>query len=346
MEINLVTILLLVIALLAGYFVSDLIKKKQQKNQTIEEFLKNYFQQPLEGMVKDLRSDFKDYIGTVEKSVQSVSKEVGESKVALSEKQNQMAQNMSQIYDAMSGSKKVGTSGEMMLENLLMSTGLIETKQWIRKQNFRKDGHTLQVECGIIEPSGLVLPIDSYWPKDAYHELVALRKKEDLNPENKKLQEKKLKEIVKKYDEKAKEVKKKYLDHPLSSNQAIIYCPSPSLFIELATYVFENNVLFIADLASKYKVTIMSPLTFYVHIYGLEMGFNTLSGEKKAQKFFQYIDGFEILIATHNENIEKLSNVVSTVSKYSDYFKKSGAKIQDEMKRIKEIINEVTDSKK
>ena len=79
---------------------------------------------------------------------------------------------------------------------------------------------------------------------------------------------------------------------------------------------------------------------------GLEMGFNTLSGEKKAQKFFQYIDGFEILIATHNENIEKLSNVVSTVSKYSDYFKKSGAKIQDEMKRIKEIINEVTDSKK
>ena len=40
----------------------------------------------------------------------------------------------------------------------------------------------------------------------------------------------------------------------------------------------------------------MSPLTFYVHIYGLEMGFNTLSGEKKAQKFFQYIDGFEILI--------------------------------------------------
>ena len=42
-------------------------------------------------MVKDLRSDFKDYIGTVEKSVQSVSKEVGESKVALSEKQNQIA---------------------------------------------------------------------------------------------------------------------------------------------------------------------------------------------------------------------------------------------------------------
>ena len=161
-----------------------------------------------------------------------------------------------------------------------------------------------------------------------------------------KITESKLREIIKKYEAKAKEVKEKYIDHPISSNQAIIYCPSPSLFVELACYTLENNVLFIADLASKHKVSIMSPITFYSHINGLLMSFNTLSGEKKAQKFFQYIDGFERLIAKHNEHIEKLSNLVSNVSKASDYFQKSGIKIQEEMKRVKEIINEVTDSKK
>ena len=341
MEINLVTILSLVVALFAGYFISGFIKSKKQNNQSFDDVLKNYFE-VLGKELKNIKDDFVGHIDKVEKGVQEVSKD----NVALGSKQDQMTRNVDQIHDAISGSKKFGTSGEMMLENLLMTSGLVETKQWIRKQNFRKDGQTLQVECGIIEPSGLVLPIDSYWPKDAYNELVALGKKDDLNPENKKLQEKKLREIIKKYEAKAKEVKEKYIDHPISSNQAIIYCPSPSLFVELACYTLENNVLFIADLASKHKVSIMSPITFYSHINGLLMSFNTLSGEKKAQKFFQYIDGFERLIAKHNEHIEKLSNLVSNVSKASDYFQKSGIKIQEEMKRVKEIINEVTDSKK
>ena len=334
MEINLVTILLVIVALLAGYIVSGVVRSKQQNNQNIEQFLKNYFES-FEGKFRDLKTEFKD-----------VSKEVGQSRVALDSKQDQIIQNQNQIYDSISGSKKVGTSGEKMLENLLINSGLVETKQWIRKQNFRKDGHTLQVEYGIIHPSGLVLPIDSYWPKDSYNELITLRKKPDLNSENKKLQEKKLKEIVKAYEEKAKDVKKKYIDHPLSTNYAIVYCPSPSLYNELVGYTEENGELFVSELGSKHNVSIMSPTDFYAFINGILMTFNTLGGEKKAQKFSQYIDGFERLIATHNENIEKLNNLVSRVSTASDYFTKSGQKIQDEIKRIKAIINEVTDNKK
>ena len=108
MEINLVTILLVIVALLAGYIVSGIVRSKQQNNQNIEQFLKNYFES-FEGKFRDLETEFKD-----------VSKEVGQSRVALDSKQDQIIQNQNQIYDSISGSKKVGNSGEKMLENLLI----------------------------------------------------------------------------------------------------------------------------------------------------------------------------------------------------------------------------------
>ena len=44
MEINLVTILSLVVALFAGYFISGFIKSKKQNNQSFDDVLKNYFE--------------------------------------------------------------------------------------------------------------------------------------------------------------------------------------------------------------------------------------------------------------------------------------------------------------
>ena len=104
--------------------------------------------------------------------------------------------------------------------------------------------------------------------------------------------------------------------------------------------------MFIVEIGIKYNVSIVSPKDFNLFINGMLMAFNTLGGEKKAQKFSQYVEGFERLIATHNDNIEKLNNQVARLSTASEFFTKSGTKIQEEMKRVKEIINEVTDSKK
>ena len=335
MEFNLLTIIiLLVLALLVGYLISNKIKSKQSNSESFETNLKNYFDN-LEGKLRDLND-----------SVRDINKEVGENKVSLNLKQDQMIENQNQMYEAFSGSKKIGTSGEMMLENLLINSGLIETKQWIKKQNFRKDGHTLQVEYGMFHPSGLILPIDSFWPKDAFNELIQLEKKDNIDPDNKKLKEKKIKDIVKAYESKAKDIKNKYIDHPLSTNFAIIYCPSPSLHHLLENYTNDNKELFIVEIGIKYNVSILSPINFNLFINGILMAFNTHGGEKKAQKFSQYIEGFERLISTHNENIEKLNNKVAQLTTASDYFTKSGKKIQEEMKRVKEIINEVTDGKK
>ena len=82
-------------------------------------------------------------------------------------------------------------------------------------KNYQKDGTTLFCEFAIIHPTGLVLPIDSHWPKTAYEILLDMRKQlgnktqEQIEQENKKL-----KEIVKQYENKAKEVKSKYASLP------------------------------------------------------------------------------------------------------------------------------------
>ena len=71
-----------------------------------------------------------------------------------------------------------------MLGEPIRTRGILQSKK-IREQNFRKDGHTLQVEYGMFHPSGLILPIDSFWPKDAFNELIELDKKGDIDPDNK-----------------------------------------------------------------------------------------------------------------------------------------------------------------
>ena len=86
MEINLVTILLVIVALFVGYFFSNRIKSKQPNSENFESALKNYFD-VFEGKLRDLNTNFSNYIGKVEKGVHDVSKEVVENKVSLNLKQ-------------------------------------------------------------------------------------------------------------------------------------------------------------------------------------------------------------------------------------------------------------------
>ena len=69
MEINLVTILSLVVALFVGYFISGFIKSKKQNNQSLEEVLKRYF----ETLGKELSSTRKDITDNIYKALYMLS---------------------------------------------------------------------------------------------------------------------------------------------------------------------------------------------------------------------------------------------------------------------------------
>ena len=250
------------------------------------------------------------------------------------------------LSESFSGSKRFGTKGELILENALKNSGLVEGKDWIKNQNYKVEGSTLNVEFGIVHPSKLVLPIDSHFPMTQYYSLIDLRKNEGVKTEEKVDVEKRmLKDIVKDFENKAKEVRKKYTDNPASVNFSIIYCPSESLHHELATYINDDKEMFIEKIQRDHKATLMGPSTFISFIQAILLGFNTFEADKKAKKFMQHWESLTSIVEKHVEHIETINNRIQGLVKASSEFDKAGQKIKSEIDRIQDSIQEVEERK-
>jgi DNA recombination protein RmuC len=250
------------------------------------------------------------------------------------------------LSESFSGSKRFGTKGELILENALKNSGLVEGKDWIKNQNYKGEGTTLNVEFGIVHPSKLVLPIDSHFPMTQYYSLIDHRKREGEKTEEKIEAEKRmLKDIVKDFDNKAKEVRKKYTDNSASLNFSIIYCPSESLHHELSTYIDDNKEMFIEKIQRDHKATLMGPSTFLAFVQSILLGFNTFEADKKAKKFMQHWESLISIVEKHVEHIETINNRIQGLVKASNDFDKAGQKISSEIDRIKDSIQEIEEKK-
>ena len=283
----------------------------------------------------------------------ALSDKIGELRTALSNdlgKTEGLLGNVSsgvqRLAESFSGSKRFGTKGELILENALKNSGLVEGKDWIKNQNYKVEGTTLNVEFGIIHPSKLVLPIDSHFPMTQYYSLIDHRKKDEEKTEEKIEAERKiLKDIVKDFDNKAKEVRKKYTDNPASVNFSIIYCPSESLHHELSTYIDDNKEMFIEKIQRDHKATLMGPSTFSAFIQSILLGFNTFEADKKAKKFMQHWESLVSLVQKHVEHIQTINNKIEGLVKASNEFDKAGQKISTEIDRIKDSMQEDEEKK-
>lgn len=251
--------------------------------------------------------------------------------------------NVNKLNESFSGSKRFGTKGELILEHAFNNSGLVKGKDWIKNKEYKAGGTTLTVEFGLIHPSKLVLPIDVHFPMTKYNSLIDLRKQDkEKSSDQIKQEEKMLKELAKNFEEKAKEVRKKYVDNPASINFSIIYCPSESLFHELATYVDENKEMLLSKI-QKERATLMGPSTFVAFISSILLGFNTFEADKKAKKFMQYWDSLINIVKRHVGHIQDINNSISGLVKASNEFDKAGQKLQVEIDRIKDSIEEMED---
>ena len=234
----------IIIILLVILIIIVIIKNKKNNNQESYDPLKH------EGYNKDIKDDIKGDISTkienlrtaITNSVSTVSTNVGVNKGIIESKSGEILEAHRRLVESISGSKKSGIAGELLLENFFRSSGLVENTQWVKNQSYEKDGTTLSVEFAIKHPTGLVLPVDAHWTKTLYEQLSKLRE-EPKNDERDRRIDEVYKEIIKSYGNKAKEVSKKYIDSPISTDFACVYVPSESLYLELNTHITTDKEL-------------------------------------------------------------------------------------------------------
>jgi DNA anti-recombination protein RmuC len=163
----------IIIALLIILILVVLFKNKNNENKESYDPLKH------EGYNQDIKKDISDKIENlrtaVTTSVATLGTNVGVNKGIIESKSSEILEAHRRLVDSISGSKKSGIAGELLLENFFRSSGLVENTQWVKNQSYEKDGTTLSVEFAIKHPTGLVLPVDAHWTKTLYEQLSKRR---------------------------------------------------------------------------------------------------------------------------------------------------------------------------
>ena len=165
MELSLIISIITLIVVIVVAFLVFSNKSKDTATLDPEKFETN--SKELLDKIDELKTKFMTDISTAQNNINTVignlGSTVGQTKGELQTKNDQILQAQQNLLDALTGSKKTGIAGELLLQNLLDQSGLVKGQQWIQNQNYKKDGSTLHVEFAIVHPSKLVMPVDSHW---------------------------------------------------------------------------------------------------------------------------------------------------------------------------------------
>ena len=247
-------------------------------------------------------------------SFETVGKQLIEVQKGLGEMQN-IASDVGGLKKVLSNVKLRGGVGEVQLAMLLEQ--ILAPNQYVDNVKTKK-GSNDAVEFAIKLPgrsedeSAIVyLPIDAKFPKDTYEHLIEAY--ENAIPDDIETASKNLETVIKKM---AKDIRDKYLDPPNTTDFAIMFLPFESIYAE----VIRRSSL-IDQLRTEFKITVAGPTTLMAILNSLQMGFRTLTLQKRSSEVWQV-----------------LSSVKGEFEKFGGLLEKAQKNIQVGLGQIDEVV--------
>ena len=215
-----------------------------------------------------------------------------------------MAANVGDLKKLLSNVRVRGTYGEIQLGALLeqfLGAEQVVKNAWI------KEGSQERVEFAIKLPGResegeVLLPVNSKFPQDDYARLLAAEEAGDA--ERVAEAGKALETRVKLF---AKTISDKYINPPRTTNFAILFLPTESLYAE----VLRRPGLF-EQLQREYQVTLTGPTTFTALLNALQMGFRTLAIEKRSGEVWQILGVVQSEFGKYNKVVDDLHRQLTT----------------------------------
>ena len=230
-------------------------------------------------------------------SFQSVSKRLEEVHKGLGEMQS-LALGVGDLKKVLSNVKTRGILGEIQLGNILSE---ILTPEQYDREVAVIPGSSARVEFAIKLPGDgdkpVYLPIDSKFPGDTYSAL-----QEAYDTADKAEIERAVKELIKRIKASAKDIHDKYIDPTYTTSFGILFLPFEGLYAEVV------NQGLVEELQRDYHVNIAGPSTMAAMLNSLQMGFRTLTIQKRSDEIQQ------VLSAVKGE-FEKFAEVLESAQK-------------------------------
>ncbi|WP_420109956.1 DNA recombination protein RmuC [Mycolicibacter arupensis] len=192
-----------------------------------------------------------------------------------------LAAGVGDLKRVLTNVKTRGIFGETQLAALLAET---LTPEQYATNVITVPGSNARVEFAIRLPGAsgageVLLPIDAKFPREDFERLLDAQEHADANGEAAARQA-----LIRRIEAEACDICDKYLDPPHTTDFAILFLATESLYAE----VLRQPGLF-EQIQAKYKVTLAGPTTLAALLNSLRMGFRTLAIERRSSEVWQVL---------------------------------------------------------
>ncbi len=296
--------------------------KKEDENQESEEIanlnaeivkLKDSLNTTINTSLSSMSSSFNNLSTGVTKDMTAALTKVDEKVAAFNSQVENLNESQKGINKILAGVKKYGTLAEFSLGSLIKD--LLPSSQYFSNVKMKEETGE-NVEFAIKLQEGVLVPVDSHFPVERFKAIQDAHQEDD----KKAIADARTK-LAKAFKEKAKSVNEKYIVPPKTTDFAIVYAPTESLFLELANYQDPTSKeLLTQELMKKYKVTIMGPNNLSGYLQSLHMGFQTLKVQKHATEIYDHLKTISTRFTKHFDGIinlrKKLEEAMTAVDKF------------------------------
>lgn len=291
---------------------------QDDNNKKLEEMRKTVDEKLHSTLENRLGQSFKD----ISERLEALYKQLGE--------MQSLTSGVNDLKRALTNVKTRGIWGEIQLGNIISE---ILTKEQYEENVATKKGSQDRVEFAVKLPGKddinkcVYLPIDAKFPQEDYQRLLDAQ--EEGNKEQVDFARKQLENRIK---QEAKSIFEKYIDPPNTTDFAIMFLPTESLFAEVV-----KNVGLIETLQRNYKIIITGPTTISALLNSLQMGFRTLAIEKRSSEVWALLGAVKTEFTKFGEILEKTQKKLQEASNTIETATRKTRTIERKLKTVQEL---------
>ncbi|MEG2310483.1 MAG: DNA recombination protein RmuC [Clostridia bacterium] len=237
-----------------------------------------------------------------------------------------LAQGVGDLKKVFTNVKTRGYWGEVQLNNIL--------EQFLTKDQYSSNVKTRPYSNEIVEfaiklpgkndNEFVWLPVDSKFPIEDYSRLVDAEEIGDISLINE--YRKKIEISIKLF---AKNIFEKYVEAPHTTDFAIMFLPTESLYCEVL-----RNTGLCEFISQKYRIVVSGPSTFIALLNSLQMGFKTLAIEKRTSEVWQLLAIVKTEFSKFGDILDKTNKKLIEISSTMQQATKKTRTIESKLKNV------------
>lgn len=309
--------------------VSDIMRSNHESLEKVLKDSLSEIQDANRKKLEDIRSDINKKLDSslnerLDASFKTVGEQLNKLYISLGEL-SKLELGVNSLNKTLSNVKTRGIFGEMQLENILTDIlpGSLFDRNVVTKKSQRADNrdaveYAVKIPDKEINGAFMYLPIDSKFPASYYDKI---REASD-NMDNDALG-RAVKELEQRVKNDAKDIRDKYIDPPNTTDFAIMFLPTESLYAE----VLRISGL-VEDCQTRFHVVITGPSTFAALLNSLSIGFRYMAVNRDSKRILKLLSAIKTQYAN-------LSELIAMAGKRLD----SAKKANDDLRKRTELIN-------